>query len=67
MEIGKSEMSGKIVYLPNEKVPLTLDRKFALFGGSLQYSGLKNANIYAGIAQTYRPMIFKDLVPSDAY
>lgn len=66
-ETGNSKMSGTIVYYPSEKLPLELKRNFVLFGSSFSYKASKGIEFYGGISQTYRPMIFKDLIPIEVY
>ena len=33
----------------------------------MQYDLSKATNFYAGIAQSYRPVIFKDIIPASVY
>jgi Fe(3+) dicitrate transport protein len=66
-EKGGSEMSGTIVYYPKDKIPFDLKRDFALLGTSFSYKENENVEYYGGFSQTYRPMIFKDLIPTEAY
>lgn len=66
-ETGNSKMSGTIVYYPSDKIPFALKRNFVLLGSSFSYKQNKDIEFYGGIAQTYRPMIFKDLIPIEAF
>lgn len=66
-ETGNSKLSGTIIYYPTDKIPLELKRNFVLLGTSFSYKANKGIEIYGGISQTYRPMIFKDLIPIEAY
>lgn len=66
-ESGYSKMSGTIIYYPTDNIPVELKRNFVLFGSSFSYKTNKEIEIYGGFSQTYRPMIFKDLIPTDAY
>ncbi len=66
-ETGNSKMSGIIIYYPTDKIPLELKRNFVLLGTSFSYKTNKNTEFYGGISQTYRPMIFKDLIPIEAF
>jgi len=66
-ESGDSKMSGFISYLPTEKVPYNLSHQFTLIGASMSYKPTEYLDIYAGWSQNYRPMIFKDLVPTESY
>lgn len=64
-ESGVTKLSGNISYYNAEKTPLSIDHHFPLFGISTQYR-FRNSRVYAGIAQAYRPMIFKDVIPASA-
>ena len=66
-ETGFSRMSGTIIYYPTENIPLELRRNFVLLGSSFSYKIRKEIEFYGGISQTYRPMIFKDLIPIEAF
>lgn len=67
MELGESVMSGVISYYDPQGVPNTIEHKFPLLGINAQYK-VKNGNsFYAGWSQAYRPVIFKDIVPSSTY
>jgi Fe(3+) dicitrate transport protein len=66
-EKGDSKMSGTIVYYPVDKIPFELKRDFVLLGTSFSYKASENTEYYGGISQTYRPMIFKDLIPIEAF
>ena len=67
MEIGESKMSGTIVYYSTDKIPLSIKHDFTLLGGSVSYKPKEFLDIYAGMSQTYRPMVFKDLIPIEVY
>lgn len=66
-EIGNTDMSGKIVYYPENKVPVSISHRYPLLGMNISYRPFDNAEWYGGITQCYRPMIFKDLVPASLY
>ncbi len=67
IENGQSDMSGTITYYTLHPLPTTIRHRFALAGISAQY-GLNNENmLYAGFSQAYRPVVFKDVVPSSVY
>lgn len=66
-ETGNSKMSGTIIYYPTDKIPLELKRNFVLLGTSFSYKTNKSIELYGGLTQTYRPMIFKDLIPIEAF
>ena len=64
IESGKSDMSGVIVgYAPGD-LPNTIKHDFTLLGISSEYALTEQSNLYAGWSQAYRPVIFKDIVPS---
>lgn len=64
-EDGISRMRGRLAYLPEERIPFDLVHRFVLLGGSAQYQLTKNAQLYGGWVQSYRPVIFADLVPAN--
>jgi Fe(3+) dicitrate transport protein len=64
-ENGETHMSGAYAYLPNN-LPTTITHQFALLGVSLKYQVLATHQLYAGFSQSYRPAIFKDLIPASA-
>ncbi len=66
-EQGISQMSGQIAYYPSDKIPFDLVHKFPLFGAGIQYQFSKQTLFYVGWSQSYRPMIFKDLIPGSVY
>lgn len=67
LESGETNMTGTIVYYPDDELPNTIRHRFPLFGVSTQYELTKNINLYAGWAQAYRPVIFKDIIPASVY
>ncbi|MGC3943746.1 MAG: TonB-dependent receptor [Chryseolinea sp.] len=66
VELGESNMYGHISYYPADDIPNTIKHKFPLFGVSAQYN-LKNMTFYGGWSQAYRPVLFKDIIPANAY
>lgn len=67
MEIGQTDMTGVITYYPDGDLPTTIEHKFPLIGVNMQYDLKKDINVYAGWSQAYRPVTFKDVVPSSVY
>lgn len=67
IEKGQSDMTGNISYYPIQNIPVKITHQFPLFGGSAQYQLSEKTQIYAGWSQSYRPMIFKDLIPVSLY
>ena len=45
----------------------TIKHHFPLFGINSQYNFTRNVNMYAGWSQAYRPVIFKDIIPTSIY
>jgi len=67
LEIGRSDMTGTIIYYDPGQLPNSISHKFPLLGVNLQYGLNQQQNLYAGIAQSYRPVIFKDIIPTSTY
>lgn len=67
LEIGETNMTGNITYYSDAALPNTIKHKFPLFGVSTQYDVTHNTNFYAGWSQSYRPVIFKDIIPASVY
>ncbi len=67
IEIGESKMTGTIAYYDQTQLPNSISHNFPLFGINSQYQLNASQNLYAGIAQSYRPVIFKDIIPASTY
>lgn len=67
VETGQTNLSGQINYYPENEIPVTIRHHFPLLGANLNWKISRTGNIYGGIAQAYRPMIFKDLIPASLY
>lgn len=67
IEMGKTDLSGKIVYYPENAIPVNIEHHFPLFGFNISYTPARNMELYGGWSQAYRPMLFKDLIPSSLY
>ncbi len=67
MEIGETNMSGKIAYFSDDDIPGTIRHNYPLFGAGLQYDATRDMNFYAGWSQAYRPVLFKDIIPASIY
>ena len=67
LEKGETNMSGTLAYYPENEIPLGIKHNFPLFGGGFSYKAQKNIEMYGGFSQAYRPMLFKDLIPSSLY
>ncbi len=66
-ENGNSKMSGVIKYYTVNALPNTIRHSFLLAGISTQYLLDKENTLYGGISQSYRPVIFKDIIPASTY
>ena len=66
-ESGESQMDGNIIYYPENEIPVSIKRKFPLFGASFSYKPSHTSEFYGGFSQTYRPMLFKDIVPGSIF
>lgn len=66
-EQGTSHMSGTISYYTTNPLPTAIKHNFLLAGISSQWVINKENQLYAGIAQAYRPVIFKDIIPASVY
>lgn len=67
VEVGETQMTGKITYYADSALPNNISHKFPLFGASAQYDMTEEINFYAGWSQAYRPVIFKDIIPASVY
>jgi len=67
IEMGRTDLTGKIVYYPDNAIPVSISHHFPLFGVNISYKPKKNMEWYAGWSQAYRPMLFKDLIPSSLF
>jgi Fe(3+) dicitrate transport protein len=67
IEIGKTDMSGTIVYFPENELPVSMEHKFPLLGMNFSYKPSRFFEIYGGASQAYRPMLFKDIIPASVY
>lgn len=65
LEQGESRMTGRIAYLPDDRIPQQIDHKFPLFGVSVQYVPNAFMEVYGGWSQAYRPVLFSDLIPGN--
>ncbi len=66
-ETGQSDMSGTISYYDPGDLPNTIKHTFPLLGINTEYKIGANQNFYAGWSQSYRPVIFKDIIPASTY
>jgi Fe(3+) dicitrate transport protein len=66
-EMGKTGMTGTIIYYPDNQIPVSIEHHFPLLGINFLYKPGKNIDIYGGWSQSYRPMLFKDLIPASLF
>lgn len=66
-ESGETNMSGVIAYLDASQVVNKITHRFPLYGTSFEYQINKAQQIYGGISQAFRPVIFKDIIPASTY
>lgn len=66
-ETGISTMTGTTTYYDPEKLPATIKHQFPLLGVNANFDVNSRQQIYAGWAQAYRPVIFKDIIPATIY
>lgn len=66
-ENGTSKMTGDISYYTINELSTTIKHRFALLGISTHYVLDKENTVYGGFSQAYRPVIFKDIVPTSTY
>lgn len=62
-ESNRTQMTGKYFSLRAEDIPVNLDRTILLAGGGFEFLLTKNTKIYGGYAQSYRPVIYSDILP----
>lgn len=67
IEAGTTNMIGTINYYPANQIPVSIKHQFPLLGAGIQYKLTEKTQLYGGWSQSYRPMIFKDLVPGSIY
>jgi len=67
VEIGGTDMSGTIIYYPENAIPVSLDHNFPLLGANISYRPKEGMELFAGFSQAYRSMLFKDLIPGSLF
>lgn len=66
-EEGKTDLTGKVNYYPEDDFPNKINHSFPLFGVNAEYKYNKTNSVYAGWSQAYRPVIMKDIIPQSIY
>lgn len=67
METGQSRMSGTISYYDENDVPNTIRHNFPLLGVQADFKLKGDKQFYGGWSESYRPVIFKDIIPASLY
>ncbi len=67
IENGKTEMRGTITYYDPLNLPTDISHHFALLGINGQYKLNDAVKVYGGWSQAYRPVVFKDIIPTSVY
>lgn len=67
LESGRTDLSGKIVYYPENAVPVSIEHHYPLFGAGFLYKVAHGVEFYGGWSQAYHPMLFKDLIPTSLF
>lgn len=67
VEVGETDMSGTISYYDPGKIPTAIEHRFPLFGVNAEYTTRSGNSIYAGWSQSFRPVIFQDVIPATPY
>ncbi|MBK9105607.1 MAG: TonB-dependent receptor [Saprospiraceae bacterium] len=65
-EVGGTDMTGYIAYLDEGEVPNHIDHNIPAFGINTKYVINEGTQVYAGISQAYRPVLFKDIIPTSS-
>ena len=63
-ENGVSKMEGSISYYDTNKIPKSINRNFILAGINADYKINEENRIYSSFSQGFRPVLFKDIIPS---
>ncbi len=63
VEMGVTNLSGRLAYTDASAIPPKLDHHFPLLSINGQYRLSSSINLYGGWAQAYRPAVFKDIIP----
>jgi Fe(3+) dicitrate transport protein len=63
VERGTSNMSGTINYLESDHIPREIEYNFIALGFNTKYRFSPVNQIYGGISQANRPVLFQDIIP----
>ncbi len=67
IEDGSTLMRGTISYYDPLNLPTDISHRFALLGVNAQYRVNELVKVYGGWSQAYRPIVFKDIIPTSVY
>ncbi|MCX8019927.1 MAG: TonB-dependent receptor [Chitinophagaceae bacterium] len=67
LENGESRLRGNIVYYPEHEIPVSVKRFYLLKGAGFVYNLFKGSELYGSFAETYRPVLFKDIIPASVF
>jgi Fe(3+) dicitrate transport protein len=67
VESGLTKLRGNISYYDPLNLPNDIAHRFALLGLNAQYRFSPELKLYGGWSQAYRPVIFKDIIPTSVY
>lgn len=67
VENGETQLHGSISYYDAAELPTTISHRFALLGLNGQYRVNDRMRLYGGWSQAYRPVLFKDIIPTSVY
>jgi Fe(3+) dicitrate transport protein len=66
-EVGNSKNSGTMRTRPGDDLSLVIERNFLIAGASFSYQTDIRGEVYGGFSQSYRPLLLRDLTPTDAF
>lgn len=67
VEKGLTRMRGRIRDYAENEIPNDIAHYFPLLGVSFEYHLNGNSRFYGGWSQSYRPVIFADIIPANPY
>ncbi|WP_304234281.1 carboxypeptidase-like regulatory domain-containing protein [Jiulongibacter sediminis] len=67
VEKGLTQMRGRIRDYAENEVPNDISHYFPLLGVSFEYHINERSRFYGGWSQSYRPVIFADIIPANPY
>jgi Fe(3+) dicitrate transport protein len=67
IEDGTTLMRGTISYYDPLNLPTDISHHFALLGITAHYKLTSAVKLYGGWSQAYRPVVFKDIIPTSVY